>query len=118
MGLGIELYDSTNDPDLKTTPLATTPVFTPTAVLVYRYNFPSINTNTEFVGENSITNIVNNTFAFTQGGNVVSFPIGITGDVVVEGDLKANNFIVGSTNVITEINTKQDLIQDGDLSIA
>jgi hypothetical protein len=41
----------------------------------------------------------------------------ITGDVVVEGDITANNFIVGSTNVITELTsntadilTKQDLI--------
>jgi hypothetical protein len=28
----------------------------------------------------------------------------------VEGDLTANNLIVGSTNLITEINTKQDII--------
>ena len=41
----------------------------------------------------------------------------ITGDLVVEGDLTANNFIVGSTNLVTEINTKQDLILDGGLTI-
>ena len=70
--------------------------------MVYRYDFPSIDTYTSFVGENSLTNIVNNTFAFTQVGNVISFPTEITGDVVVAGDLTAENLIVGSTNVITE----------------
>ena len=85
--------------------------------MVYRYDFPSIDTYTAFVGVNSITNIVNNTFAFTQVVDVISH-IEITGDVVVAGDLTAENLIVGSTNVITEINTKQDTIQDGDLTIA
>jgi hypothetical protein len=42
----------------------------------------------------------------------------ITGDIVVAGDLTAENLIVGSTNIITEINTKQDTIQDGDLQIS
>ncbi len=65
VGLGIELYNSTNDPNL-TTPLASTPVITATALLVYRYDFPSIDTYTDFVGVNSIANIVNNTFAFAQ----------------------------------------------------
>ena len=102
VGIGIELYNSTNDPNL-TTSLASTPVITSVVVLVYRYDFPSIDTYTDFVGENSITNIVNNTFAFTQVGNVISFPTEITGDVVVAGDLTAENLIVGSTNVITEL---------------
>ena len=43
--------------------------------------------------------------------------VAITGDVVLAGDLTANNFIVGSTNLVTEINTKQDLILDGGLTI-
>jgi len=38
--------------------------------------------------------------------------------VVVAGDLTAENLIVGSTNVITEINTKQNIITDGSLSIS
>jgi hypothetical protein len=70
--------------------------------LVYRYNFPSIDTYTDFVGVNSFTNIVNNTFAFTQEADVISYTE-ITGDVVVAGDLTAENLIVGSTNVITEL---------------
>ena len=85
--------------------------------MVYRYDFPSIDTYTDFVGVNSITNIVKNTFGFTQVIDVISYTE-ITGDVVVAGDLTAENLIVGSTNVITEINTKQDLISDGDLSIS
>jgi len=116
VGVGIELYNSTNDPTY-TTPLASTPVITETVVLIYRYDFPSIDTYTDFVGVNSITNIVNNTFAFAQEAEIISYTE-ITGDVVVAGDLTAENLIVGSTNVITEINTKQDFILDGDLTIA
>jgi hypothetical protein len=117
VGLGMELYNSTNDPNL-TTPLATTPVITSLAVLVYRYDFPSIDTYTAFTGGNSLTNIVNNTFAFTQNANITAFPTEITGDVGVAGDLTAENLFVGFTNVITEIGTKQATITDGSLSIA
>jgi hypothetical protein len=101
VGVGIELYNSIKDPNL-TTPLATTPVITATAVLVYRYDFPSIDTYTDFVGVNSLINIVNNTFSFTQVVDVISCTE-ITGDVVVAGDLTAENLNVGSTNVITEL---------------
>ena len=85
--------------------------------MVYRYNYPSIDTYTSFVGENSLTNIVNNTFAFVQEAVVISYT-DITGDVVVAGDLTADNFIVGSTNLITEINTKQNIINNDDLKIS
>jgi len=71
--------------------------------MVYRYNFPSIDTYTAFVGANSLTNIVNNTFAFAQEANLISYTE-ITGDVVVKGDLTVENIILGSTNLITEIN--------------
>ena len=46
---------------------------------------------------------MNNTFALTEVANVISFSFDITGDVVVAGDLTAENLIVGSTNVITEL---------------
>ena len=42
----------------------------------------------------------------------------ITGDVVASGSITAENLIVGSTNLITEINMKQDIITDGSLTIA
>ena len=74
--------------------------------MVYRYDFPSIYTYTDFIEENSITNIVNNTFAFAQDVDVISYTE-INGDVVVVGDIIANNFIVGSTNLITEITDLQ-----------
>jgi len=113
VGLGIELYNSTNDPNL-TTPLASTPVITATALLVYRYDFPSIDTYTDFVGVNSISNIVNNTFAFTQVIVVISYTE-ITGDVVVAGDLTAENFVVGSTNVITELTSLDTRLDEEEL---
>ncbi len=113
VGLGIELYNSTNDPNL-TTPLASTPVITATALLVYRYDFPSIDTYTDFVGVNSIANIVNNTYAFAQVIVVISYTE-ITGDVVVAGDLTAENFIVGSTNVITELTSLDTRLDEEEL---
>jgi hypothetical protein len=88
------------------------PVITATAVLVYSYDFPSIDTYTDFVGTNSLTNIVNNTFAFAQEAEIISFPTEITGDELVAGDLTAENLILGSTNVITEKGTKQATITD------
>jgi tRNA A-37 threonylcarbamoyl transferase component Bud32 len=90
--------------------LGTTQVIIATAVLVYRYDFPSIDTYTAFVGENSLTKIVNNTFAFAQKVVVILYTK-ITGDIVVAGDLTAENLIVGSTNLITELtslNTRLD----------
>jgi hypothetical protein len=42
----------------------------------------------------------------------------VNGDAVIAGDLNVENLIIGSTNVITKINTKQDTIQDGDLQIS
>jgi hypothetical protein len=53
---------------------------------------------------------MSNSVALTGEANVISFPTEITCDVEVAGDLTAESLIVGSTNVITEINTKQDLI--------
>jgi hypothetical protein len=79
-GLFFELYNSTNDPDL-TEVLANTNVIT-TATARYRFDFPSIDTYTEFVGENSITNIVSNSIASTEEANVISFSTELTGELV------------------------------------
>jgi hypothetical protein len=107
IGLVIELYNSTIDPDLNEV-LATTNEIT-TASETYRFDFPSISTYTAFVDVISITNIVNDTFALTEEANVISFPTEITGDLVVVGDLTANNVIVGSVNLINEINATAKL---------
>jgi len=64
VGHGIELYNSTNDPNL-TTPLASTPSNYSNSIIGLSFTtFLSIDTYTDFVGVNSIINIVNNTFAF------------------------------------------------------
>ena len=89
IGLFFELYNSTNDPDL-TEALANTNVIT-TGTARYRYDFPSISTYTDFIGEDSITNILNNTFALTEVANVISFPTEITGDVVISGSITASD---------------------------
>jgi len=80
IGLAVELYNSTNDPDLNEI-LANTNIIT-SRVNRYRFDFPSIDTYTEFVGENSITNIVNNTVVLTEEANEISFSTELTGDLV------------------------------------
>jgi hypothetical protein len=105
LGLIIELYNSTIDPDLNVV-LATTNEIT-TASETYKFDFSSIDTYTDFVGVKSIANIVNDSVALTEVANVISFPTEITGDVEVAGDLTAENFIVGFTNLITEITALQ-----------
>ena len=42
----------------------------------------------------------------------------VNGDVVISGSLTAENLIVDSINLITEINTKQNIINDDDLQIS
>jgi len=62
-------------------------------------------------------------------GNMTLVGTNILGDVTQQGEfitteditgetIKATSILVGTTNVITEIGTKQDSIQDGDLTIA
>jgi hypothetical protein len=110
IGCAIELYNSINDPDL-TEVLATTNVIT-SDVNTYIFYFPSFSVYTSgFVGVDSITNIVNETFALTEDAIFTDdYAFDITGDIVLAGDLTAENLIVGSTNLITEINAKQDTI--------
>jgi hypothetical protein len=99
IGCAIELYNSINDPDLMEV-LATTNVIT-SNVDTYRFDFPSISTYTDFVGEDSITHILNNTFAFTEVANVICFPTKITGDIVISGSITASNkYFYEANNVI------------------
>ncbi len=107
IGLAIELYNSINDPDL-TEVLATTDVIT-SGENIYRFDFPSISTYTEFVGANSITNIVSDTFAETEDAIFTDYAFEITGDVVASGSITAGSVIVGSTNVITELTSLDTL---------
>jgi hypothetical protein len=70
----------------------------------------STNTDYEFLDYNFLNTLRlrNETFGSTLTAN----------NIILSGDLTAENLIVGSTNVITEINTKQDIITDGSLTIA
>jgi hypothetical protein len=81
IGLFLELYNSTNDPDL-TEVLVTTNVIT-SHVVRYRYDFPSLSTYTgSFATADSTTNIVSNSIASTEEANVISFSTELTGDLV------------------------------------
>jgi hypothetical protein len=102
IGLAVELYNSTNDPDL-TKVLATTNVIT-TATAIYRYDFPSLSTYTgSFATANSTTNIVSNSVASTEVVNVISFPAEITGDIVASGSITANSAILNGVNINTTL---------------
>jgi hypothetical protein len=89
IGLAIELYNSINDPDLNLI-LANTNVIT-TDALSYRFDFPSLSTYTAFVGVDSITNIVNNTFALAEDAIFTDYDFNITGDIVISGSITASN---------------------------
>jgi hypothetical protein len=118
------LYNSTTDPDLNTI-LATTDVII-TASNSYRFDFPYISTYTGgFVNVDSITQIVSDTYATTEVVSVISSPIQITGDVVVEGNLVISNTIptldthaTSKLYVDSQVNLKYNLLNDGDLSIS
>jgi len=118
IGLTVELYNSKNDPNLNTI-LAYSSEFIDNWA-VYRIDFPSIDTySLVFTGSLIVPNTglyVN--LVYLEDATINLFPFNILGNVDVVGDLTAENLIVGSTNVITELNTKQDIITDGSLTIA
>jgi len=65
IGTAVELYNRTNDPNLNQV-LVSTNIITTNAD-VYRFDFGGIGTyNKAFVNEDSITNIVSNTYALTE----------------------------------------------------
>jgi hypothetical protein len=111
IGVAIELYNFTEDPDLNTI-LATTEEIT-TAENVYRFDFPSIDTYTGFSSGDSTTQTPNDTHSTKQVVSETSSPIEITGNIMLEGDL-----VIDTINILTEINTKQNTITDGSLTIA
>jgi len=59
-----------------------------------------------------------------ENGIVISHPFNVIGDASISGALTANsvdiesNLLVGGVNIITELETKQPTINDGDLTIA
>jgi hypothetical protein len=101
-GLAIELYNEENDPDL-TLPLANTNEISITDI-VYRFNFPSIGTYSDFVETESIDFITND--ATTETANYELTTLEVKGNASISNDL-----LVGGVNIITELGTKQDEIQ-------
>jgi len=116
IGLVMELYNKENDFTLST-PLASTSEIE-VAERTYRYDFPSITSYTlGFSTAESTTQIRDSgdsdTITEVATINVFETDVNINGNVVIEVNLS-----VGDVNVITEIGTKQNTIQDGDLTIA
>ena len=108
IGLGIELYNRQDDPTL-TNPVATTDENT-TAEDVYRYDFPAIDTyDLAFAGENSISNIVNDTYG-TLEVNDFSNPVSINSKMSITG-----NATVGGSLFLRDINLTEDI--DGLLTL-
>jgi len=69
-------------------------------------SFPIAQGNTTLVGTSVFGNISQQQGTFTTTGN-------ITG-----ASIEGTSFLVGETNLVTEIGNKQDTIEDGDLAIA
>ena len=106
-GLIIELYNTDDDPSL-IEPLSTTNPISTTRI-IYRFDFPAIDTYPagDFTDSNYITNIISETSAETEHAiiNDIDTDINISGNASITGDL-----VVGTTNIISEIGTKQDEI--------
>jgi hypothetical protein len=98
-GIAIELYNSTDLTEI----LASTNIIT-LKKEIYRFDFPSIDTYTGgFATDDSITQIISEGDIVIEDALFTPLNVDITGDVVVVGDLTAENLIVGSTNIITEL---------------
>ena len=88
-----------------------------TSAPVYRFDLPSIATYTLVLSDDDsqlfVKDIAVNDSFRTILLNVEDGNVDLGGNLIITGDL-----VVGDVNIITEINTKQDLILDGDLTIA
>jgi hypothetical protein len=107
IGLIIELYNNVDDPSL-IEPLTTTNPITVTTN-IFRFDFPAIDTYPadDFTDGSSITNIISETSAETEDAiiNDIDTDVYINSNVNITG-----NLIVGTTNIITELGTKQPTI--------
>jgi len=110
--LTIEFYNSTQDPTF-TEILGTTSVIT-TADDVYRFDFPDIATYSVFSTGESLTNIIREEDATSEVVSVAESPTEMVGGLSVDtitttGNVDiSGNLVVGTTNIIDEIGTKQD----------
>jgi len=115
LGLIIELYNTDDDPSL-IEPLSTTNSITETTS-IYRYDFPAIDAypSDDFDDSNSLTKIISEEFSEKEDAiiNDIDTDLNINCNVTISGELS-----VGTTNIIDEIGTKRDEINDCDLSIS
>jgi hypothetical protein len=111
IGLTIELYNSINDPNYETILAQSNEItlFTP----LYRFDCPSLDTYTLGFSPSGIYPNNGVYSLIVEEMNVLSFPLNITGDTTISGDL-----VVGSVNIMDELATKQATITDGSLTIA
>jgi hypothetical protein len=130
IGFAIELYNRADDPTLSDILVSTNAIST--AEHVYRFDFPAIDTypSGDFSDTDSISQIASETLAlkevvseFADSANITGGlkvdTITTTGNVDISGNTSiTGDLVVGTTNVITEIGTKQDTIQDNGLTIA
>ena len=114
-GFQTELYNRFNGFTAGENILYTMPINT--SAPVNRFDLPSISTYTlglsdddsqSFVKDIAVSDSFRTILLNVEDGNV-----DLGGNLIITGDL-----VVGDVNIITEINTKQDLILDGDLTIA
>ena len=110
LGLTIELYNSVDDPTLTQVLASTIPITDETKDYLQRYDFPSISTytngffSTTYQSTTQIPDIGKGQQS-TATINDIDAEVNITGNVDISGDL-----VVGTTNIITELGTKQDEI--------
>jgi len=124
IGLALELYSRKTDVNLESQLASTNEISSYSTV--YRYDFPAIDTypSGDFSDTNSTSQIASETLALKEvisefadsvniTGGLKADTITTTGNVTITGDL-----VVGTTNIIDEIGTTQDEINDGELSIS
>ena len=89
--------------------MANTNVIT-TNVPSYRFDFPSLSTYTAFVGEDSITNILNNTFALAEDAIFTDYAFDITGDIVISGSITSNGVNINTS--LADILSRLELLEN------
>jgi cytoskeletal protein CcmA (bactofilin family)/microcystin-dependent protein len=123
INLAIELYNKATDATLSSPLVSTNNISS--GVEVYRWDFPAISTypSASFVGANSLTNIVNNTYALTQVVSIITSnsqgDLEITADLSITGslDVIGNVDVSGSLDVIGNVDVNGSLDVSGKVGI-
>jgi len=106
VGLVIELYNTSNDPDL-TEILATTNIIT-ISTNNYRFDFPAIETYTSGFGDDtSITQIISETSSIKEDATIndIDTDVNINSNVTISGEVICNDLIVNESLNVDTITT-------------